>query len=57
MAEKMERWLVQMVVPEGTFDGADDFITELSMLVEGDSEIEVVSVEIDPDQRMDESKC
>lgn len=45
--EKMERWLVQLIVPEGTYSGADEVITDLTGLIEGDSEFEVVSVELD----------
>lgn len=52
MAEKMERWLVQLVVPVGTYSGADDVIADLSDLIDGQSEFEVVSAEIDPDQEM-----
>jgi hypothetical protein len=52
MAEKMERWLVQIVVPEGVYSGADEMIEDLTALIEGCSEIQVVSAEIDPDQSM-----
>ena len=50
MAEKMERWLVQLIVPEGTYEGAVEMIAELTDLIELNSEIQVVSAEIDPEQ-------
>jgi hypothetical protein len=53
MAEKMERWLVQVVVPVGSYSGADEMIEDLTELVEFNSEIEVVSAELDPDQEME----
>ena len=51
MAEKMERWQVQIVVPEGSYE-ADDLMGDLVNLVTGTSEITIVSVELDPDQEM-----
>lgn len=44
--EKMEHWTVQVIVPEGTYSGADEMIEELTQLVEFNSEIEVISVEL-----------
>lgn len=51
MAEKMERWLVQIVVPEGSYQ-ADELMGDLVNLVTGTTEIEIVSVELDEDQTM-----
>jgi hypothetical protein len=51
MAEKMERWQVQIVVPEGSYE-ADQLMADLVNLVTGNTEIEIVSVELDPDQEM-----
>ena len=53
--EKKERWLIQIVVPEGAYEGAADLIEDLTNLLEGDSEIEVVSVEVDADQTVSKS--
>lgn len=55
MAEKLERWLVQLVVPVGTYSGADDVVHDLEDLIEGNSEFEVVSAELDTDQVEDDS--
>lgn len=49
MPEKMERWLVQLVIPEGIYYGADEVIANLTILIEGDSEFQVVSAELDPE--------
>lgn len=57
MPEKKIRYLVQIVVPEGAYDGAADVIEDLSSLVEGESEIEIVSVELDPDQAGANNEC
>jgi hypothetical protein len=46
MPEKMVRYNVQVVAPERAYE-VPDLIAELSTLVEGDSEIKIVSVEID----------
>ena len=43
--EKKEHYTVQIVVPEGAYTGADELIADLTDLVEGCSEIEIVSVE------------
>jgi hypothetical protein len=43
--EKKEHYTVQIVVPEGAYTGADELIEDLTSLVEGNSEIEIVSVE------------
>ena len=45
----MERWLVQIVVPDGAYE-ADTLISDLTDLVEGQSEIQIVSVELDQEQ-------
>ncbi len=50
MAEQMERWLVQLVVPKGTYSGADEVIADLTDLIDMNSEFEVVSAELDPEQ-------
>lgn len=50
MPEKMVRYIVQIVAPEGSYDGCDDLIADLTALIEGESEIEVVSVEEDLDK-------
>lgn len=50
MAERMERWLVQIVVPEGTYDGADEIVGDLVDLVDLNSEMQIVSAELDLDQ-------
>ena len=55
MAEKMERWVIQLVVPVGTYSGADEVISDLSDLIDGQSEFEVVSAELDPDQEMNKT--
>jgi len=47
MAEKMERWIVQLVVPQGTYSGADEVIADLTELIDMCSEFEVVSAELD----------
>lgn len=52
MAEKMERWLCQLIVPVGTYAGADEMIEDLTELIEFNSEIEVISAELDEDQTM-----
>jgi hypothetical protein len=50
MAESKERWLIQVVVPVGSYSGADEMIEDLTDLLEGVNEMEVVSAELDPDQ-------
>ena len=52
-----QRWLIQVVIEEGVYDGAADLIEELSFLLDEQSEggIEVVSAELDPNQEMSES--
>ncbi len=49
MVEKKERWLVQIVVPVGSYSGADRMMEDLTALLEGFSEMEVVSAELDQD--------
>lgn len=44
-----ERWLVQIMLPEGAYAGAQEVIADLTSLIEGNSEMEVVSAELDPD--------
>jgi hypothetical protein len=44
--EKKEHYTVQIVVPEGAYTGADELIEDLTSLVEGNSEIEIVSAEL-----------
>ena len=57
-AEQMERWLIQVVIPKGTYSGADELMPDLVNLIDMNSEIEVVSCELDPDQSMgDPNKC
>lgn len=56
MVEKMERWVVQVVVPQGSYQG-DSLIADLTSLVEGNSEIEIVSVELDPDPVVENKTC
>lgn len=53
---KMERWLIQVVIPEGTYSGADELMPDLVNLIDMNSEIEVVSCELDPDQQMGDSQ-
>jgi len=48
MPEKKVRYHVQVVVPEGAYE-ADSLISDLTDLVELNSEIEIVSVELDPE--------
>ena len=50
--EKMERWLVQIIVPEGTYSGADEVIADLCNLIDLNSEMQVVSAELHPDQEI-----
>jgi len=52
--EKMERWVIEVVVPVGLYSGADEMITDLTALVEGTSEIEVISAELHENQEMPE---
>jgi len=49
-----QRWIVQIVLDEGAYDGADSLVNELEFLLDEQSEgeIQVVSVELDPDQEM-----
>ena len=54
MVEKRERWLVQVVVPVGLYSGADEMMEDLTDLVEGNSEIEIVSAELHDNQEMPE---
>jgi hypothetical protein len=45
---KMERWLVQVLVPAG--EEADDVIEELSLILDDETDMEVISAELDQDQ-------
>lgn len=49
-----QRWIIQAVIEEGVYIGADDLIAELTELldVQTEDEIQVVSVELDPSQEM-----
>ena len=49
MVEKMERWMIQVAVPVGAYSGADEVMEDLVNLLEGCSEMEVISAELDTD--------